>query len=84
MKSKRKSYEIVKEILYRVKEKEATYAELERSLSTNPDTIRDNCKLLETLGQVKITIEKHPSNNRNSNKVTITEQGSKSIKNFEK
>ena len=71
-------------ILHYVKEKPATYAELERKLSTNPDSIRNNCKILESAGLINIKTEKHPSNNKNSYKVSITEQGSKAAKNFEK
>ena len=71
-------------ILHYVKEKESTYAELERKLSTNPDSIRDNCKILEASGFITIHTEKHPSNNKKAYKVSITEEGSKVVKNFEK
>jgi len=83
--SKRNSYEIIGKILYRVREKEATYAELERNLSTGHRTIKTNCKLLERLGQVKIKRnEKHPANGREAYTVSLTEEGLKSSKNFEK
>ena len=75
---------MIGEILHYVKEKEATYAELERKLSTNPNSVRDNCKILENLGLIKIRTEKHQSNNKKAYKVSITEEGAKAEKKLEK
>ena len=81
--SKRNSNEIIWKLLLRIKEKEATFAELERNLSTGYKTIKSNCELLEKLGQVKITKnERHPSNGREAYVVSLTENGMKSLKNF--
>ena len=83
--SKRHSYEIIGNLLLRVKEKEATYSELERNLNTGYRTIKTNCELLEKLGQVKITRkDRHPMNGRETYVVSLTGEGMKSVKNFEK
>ena len=73
--SKRTSYVIKKAILLSVKEKEASYASLERKINTGYRTIKDNCEELKDFGQVRITVLKHPSNGRQSHIVRITREG---------
>ena len=51
---KRSSYDIKKIILHKVKEKMATYAELERKLSTGYRTIKSNCEELAEYDLVDI------------------------------
>jgi predicted transcriptional regulator len=77
---KRAEYSIMQKFLLEVKEKEATYAELERSLNTGNRTVKKNATMLEALGQVSIRrIEKHPSNGRESYLVKISDHGLKSL-----
>ncbi|MBI4152420.1 hypothetical protein HY495_01805 [Candidatus Woesearchaeota archaeon] len=77
---KRSSYQIEERILLIVKEKPATYAGLERKLSTGYRTIKANCEVLERFGQVKIQEKIHPANGRSSHLVSITPQGFDTIK----
>ncbi len=73
---KRSSYEIKKRILSVVKEKSATYAQLERKVNTGYRSIKANCEELELYGQIEIkTIKEHPANNRPSTVVSITDKG---------
>ncbi len=79
--AKRSSYEILRKLLLRVRDGEATYAELERKLSTGYRTVKANCELLEALGQVKVrTVERHPLNGRESYTVSITQDGVESLR----
>ena len=79
--SKRSSSLIKERILLLVKEKAATYAELERKVNTGYRTIKANCEELEYFGQVKIqTIAEHPANARPSHLVLITDKGLETIK----
>ena len=74
--TKRSSYEIKKKILSSVKEKSATYAELERKVNTGYRSIKANCEELELYGQIEIkTIKEHPANRRPSTIVYITNKG---------
>ncbi len=76
--SKRSSYEIKKKIISKVREGEATYAELERKINTGYRTIKANCEELEKYDLVKIKIvPHHPANGKPSTVVTITEKGLK-------
>ena len=75
--SKRSSYEIKEKILFCVKEKPLSYAELERKVNTGYRTIKSNCKELEHFGQIKIETIKHPANGRIAHIVSITKQGIK-------
>lgn len=78
--SKRPSYEIKLLILKAVKEKQSTYAQLERKINTNFDSIKANCQELQRFGQIKIEqIQKHPKNGRLSYIVSITEFGLKTL-----
>lgn len=79
--TKRASYEIKKQILLKVKEKPATYAELERKLSTGYRTVKANCEELSDYDFIEIeTIKEHPSNGKPSHVVKITEKGLKQLK----
>ena len=79
--SKRSSYKIKKDILWVIKEKSATYAELERKVDTGYRTIKSNCEELEGFGQVEVKkIPKHPSNGRRAFLVSITESGTNFMK----
>ena len=67
--------------MLKVKEKEATYAELERKLSTGYRTLKSNCEELEDYDLLEIkTIKEHPANGRPSHFVRITEKGIKTLK----
>ena len=83
--SKRQNVEIIEKLLLKLKERDATFAELERSLNTGYNTIKKNCQLLQKLGQLNITRkEKHPKNGRETYIVSLTSEGAKSINNFKK
>ena len=74
--AKRSSYNIKEKILLSVREKPATYAELERKVNTGYRTVKQNCEELENFGQIKITsIKEHPANARPSHLVLITDRG---------
>ena len=73
---KRTSYEIKKEILYVIREKAYSMAELERKLNTGYRTIKSNCKELEEWGKVKMeTLDRHPANGKPSYKVSLVREG---------
>jgi predicted ArsR family transcriptional regulator len=73
---KRGSYEIKKRILTVVREKPATYAELERKVDTGYHTIKDNCEELVDYGYINVEkIERHPANGKPSFTVKISESG---------
>jgi len=74
--SKRVSYEIKKGILNAVREKGATYAQLERKLNTGYRTVKSNCEELAQFDLVDIEYSKeHPENGRPFHLITITEKG---------
>lgn len=77
---KRSSYDIKEKILYVVREKPATYAELERKVNTGYRTIKQNCEELENFGQVQVEEIEHPANKKQSHVVHITEHGLKTLK----
>lgn len=81
---KRSSYEVKKDILSAVKEKSATYAHLERKVNTGYRTIKNNCEELKEFGQLEIKKEKHISNGREANVVSITALGMKSLEKSKK
>ena len=65
------------EILKTLKERKTlTYTELQRALSTNYLSVKENCNELECYGLVKIKEkEKHPRNNHSYFEVSLTENG---------
>lgn len=74
--AKRKSYDIRKKILYLVKEKPVSYTKIQTKLSTNYDSVKNNCEELEFYGFVKVNrIESHPENGNLSFEVEITPKG---------
>lgn len=77
---KRSSYQIKKQILLKVKEKPATYAELERKVNTGYRTVKSNCEELKDYDFIEIEKVIDPANGRQSNVVKITEKGLKQIK----
>ena len=77
---KRPSYQIKKQILYKIKEKPATYAELERKVNTGYRTIKSNCEELKEYDFVEVEKVIDPANGRPSNVVKITEKGLKQLK----
>ena len=80
--SKRTSYEIKKEILRCVREKPASYAELERKVNTGFRSIKQNCDELALFEQVKVTqLKKSAANGRPYSLVSITKEGLKHLKN---
>jgi phage antirepressor YoqD-like protein len=58
-----------------VKDKSASYAQLERKVNTGYRTIKQNCIELEGFEQIKITKITHPSNGKPSFIVKITNEG---------
>ncbi len=79
MYSNKKKKNIRKEILKVLSERNSlSYTEIQRALSTNYLSVKDNCKELEEYGFVKVnTMEKHPRNNHRYFKVVLTESGKK-------
>lgn len=83
--SKRTSYEIKKNILYCVREKPSTYAQLERKINTGFRSIKENCVELKSFGQVDIKLLKgNPANGRPYHLVSITKDGLDFIRRKEK
>lgn len=73
---KRKSQNIRKNILLKLKEGNASYSQLERKINTGYRTIKNNCDELEDYGLVKIESEKkHPANGRKYHVISITKEG---------
>ena len=78
---KRSSYTIKEKILLTVKEKPATYAQLERKVNTGYRTIKANCEELAYFGQIDIKEAKdHEANGRPFHVVSITEKGMETLK----
>lgn len=74
--TKRGSYEIKKQILMVVREKPATYAQLERKIDTGYRTVKANCDELSDYGYIDVEkVERHPANGRPSFIVKISENG---------
>ena len=78
--SKRSSYAIKKQILLKVKENPATYAELERKVNTGYRTVKANCEELKEYDFIEIQSVTDPANGRPSHVVKITEKGLKQLK----
>ena len=73
---KRSSYAIKEKILSAVREKPATYAELERKVNTGYRTIKANCEELAKFSLIKIqSCKDHQANGRSYHLVCITEKG---------
>ncbi len=78
---KRSSYQIKKTILLQVQEKPASYAQLERKLSTGYRTVKSNCEELADYNLVKVeTLAKHPTNGKPSHVVKITSKGIETLR----
>ena len=77
---KRSSYQIKKQILLKVKEKSATYAELERKVNTGYRTIKANCEELKDYDFVEVEKVIDPANGRPSHVVKITQKRLKTLK----
>lgn len=75
VKPKRESYVIRKQMLLILKDGPSTPSSLERKLNTNSSTVKKDCKELESYGFIKITKKKHPSNNKTSYEIVLTERG---------
>lgn len=83
--AKRGSYEIKKQILMVVREKPASYAELERKIDTGFRSIKNNCNELSDYGYIAVErIEKDHANGRPSFKVKISENGRKFLEKVKK
>lgn len=80
--SKRSYEELRKDILLLLnKENNLTYAQMERKLSTNPDSLRLHCRDLEKFGAIKITKKSsHIANGRPYFIVEITDFGKTILK----
>ena len=78
--TKRSSYIIKEKILWTLKEKPATYAQLERKVNTGYRTVKANCEELQHFDQVKIEVKNHPANGKLSHLVAITPKGIDTVK----
>lgn len=78
--SKRDSFEIRKRIVKLLKESSLTFAQLERKVNTNSNTIKNDCEELKFYGLINIDEKIHPSNGRKSYEVSLTERGKELIK----
>jgi predicted transcriptional regulator len=82
---KRKTYEIKHKILSVIKEKALSYTRIQTKLSTNYDSVKNNCEELKLYGFVKINeIKEHPENGKPAYFVEITENGLEILKKFER
>lgn len=83
--TKRSSYEIKEKIMLAVREKPATYAELERKVNTGYRSIKSNCEELRSYEFVSIVpIERHKANGRLAFQVKITPRGLDTIQHKKK
>jgi predicted ArsR family transcriptional regulator len=78
---KRSSYSIKKSILLQVQEKPASYAQLERKLSTGYRTVKSNCEELADYDLIKVeSMKQHPTNGKPFHIVKITSKGIENLK----
>jgi predicted ArsR family transcriptional regulator len=81
---KRKPYEVRQKILMLLKEKPLSYTQLQTKLSTNYDSIKNNCEELKMYEFIDVkTIENHPENGQPSHKVELTQKGAQIVKKLE-
>lgn len=74
--AKRASYEIADKMLLRLRERPATYSDLQRNLKTNYDTVKMHVEALKRYGLLDVEcIERHPATGRPAHKVSLTEAG---------
>ncbi len=74
--TKRKPYEVRVKILDILKEKPLTYTQIQTKLSTNYDSVKNNCEELELYGFIEVeNKEKHPENGKPYYKVKLTPKG---------
>jgi predicted transcriptional regulator len=80
--SGRTSLELKKEILLILKDgKPHSYAELEKKVNSNWQTIRTHCKELQIFKCVKVALKQHHSkNNKPYFEVSITKEGNEILK----
>lgn len=79
--SKRKPYEVRNEIMMLLREKPLSYTQIQNKLSTNYNSVKNNCEELERYELVKTKIiEKHPENGKPSFNVELTARGHEIIK----
>jgi len=79
--SKRKPYEVRNEIMLLLRDKPLSYTQIQNKLSTNYDSVKNNCEELQNYELVKINIvEKHPENGKPSFDVELTPRGRQIIK----
>lgn len=82
---KRTSYEIKQRILMAVKERPASYAELERKVNTGFRSVKSNSEELSDYGYVTVEkVERDPANGRPSFKVKLSESGRKFLEKVKK
>lgn len=75
---KRKTYNMKIEILKLLENKSLSYTEIQTKLSTNYDSVKNNCKELEIFEFIEIkTIKKHPENGKIAYKINLTNNGYK-------
>lgn len=84
--SEKKRQKVREGILKKLNERKVlTYTQIQKSLSTNYRSVKENCEELENYGLIKIErIENHPRNGHASNEVSLTENGIKAAKKIEK
>lgn len=83
--SKRKTQEVRKGILMLLKEKPLTYTQIQNKLSTNYDSVKNNCEELQLYELVAINIiDRHPENGKPSFNVHLTNRGIEIAKKLKK
>lgn len=80
---KRTPYEVRKRILSVLRDKPLTFTQIQTKLSTNYDSVKNNCEELALYDLVAVkTIAHHPENGKPSYEVSLTDRGFKTIKKF--
>ena len=78
---KRTPYQVRKRILAVLRDKPLNYTQIQTKLSTNYDSVKNNCEELQLYELVSIlTIEHHPENGKPSYEVSLTDRGFKTVK----
>jgi len=83
----RKSRQNVRIELLKVikRNKSLSYTQIQRKLSTNYDSIKENCKELMLYGMIEVNVlQEHPRNKHKSFIVNLTDSGQKAVSKIEK
>jgi predicted transcriptional regulator len=83
--SKSKRYEVKYKILLAIREAPLSYTRIQSKLSTNYNSVKDNCEEMEIYGFIKVKkIKDHPENGKPASFVEITPSGLETLKKFER